>query len=105
LIDIVPKLIDKLSKGSRFYSELRPGHWQTPLFCNVAELPIDRYSGRAAWYSLRSRGYDETRFIQAIHQQHPNADVIFCCAPCTAIPTCVSYLSIEMAALSIEMLA
>jgi tRNA (adenine22-N1)-methyltransferase len=79
-VDIVPELIDKLSKRlERFYPEAA-GHWQTHCM-NVAALPIDRYSGRQLVIIAGIGGDMMTRFIQAIHQKHPNADVDFLLCP------------------------
>jgi tRNA (adenine22-N1)-methyltransferase len=79
-VDVLPELIDRLTdKLQRFYLHLHAA-WHTHCL-DVAALPLGQYSGKQLIIIAGVGGTLMTRFIQAIHQRNPTANIDFLLCP------------------------
>ncbi len=79
-VDIVPALVDKVESNlQRFYPD-SPSTWFTHCL-DVAELPLDEFSGKHLIIIAGVGGDLMTLFIESIHQRHPDKEIEFLLCP------------------------
>jgi len=79
-VDIVPQLMAGLeSRLQRFYPDTA-ARWETHCI-DVAQLPLEQYSGKQLIIIAGVGGDLMIRFVEAIHQQHPHLNIDFLLCP------------------------
>ncbi|AQZ95317.1 tRNA (adenine(22)-N(1))-methyltransferase [Halopseudomonas phragmitis] len=79
-VDVLPRLINQLNEKLQRFYPVTSNNWYTHCL-DTAALPLEHYPGKHLIIIAGVGGDLTTRFIQAIHHQHPRAQLDFLLCP------------------------
>jgi tRNA (adenine22-N1)-methyltransferase len=79
-VDIVPELITSLDSRLQRLNSDSASSWKTHCL-DVAELPLEQYSGKQLVIIAGVGGDLMVQFIEALHQKHPSLNIDFLLCP------------------------